>query len=128
MWSVLRLSVVVVLGFGPAGLLGLCLSMGPGLPPLERAGTELRSELVSAASQAIPTAELRLPFEQGKLRHVGFSDPGRHAPAARASVSSDGGLRNHGLADRRPMIRLICRGARVPHSSDEPPEQPRSLC
>lgn len=125
--SVLKRSFLGVLAFGSLGALGLCLSAGPSLCSFERVGTDLQSELHSASAHAIPTAELRRPLELGELRALGAAELGGFEAVVRAALRSAAGAGNQTHADKRHMIRLLCRGASVPHSSDDPPEPPRSL-
>jgi len=118
----------MVLTFGSVGAIGLCSSIGSSFRSFERVATELQAELASTASHAIPTSEIRLPVEQGELRRPTFSDSERRKPSIQPSRAPDFDSQNQTFADKRHSIRLMCRGPRASHASDEPPEQPRSLC
>ncbi len=122
----LRLVVVAVVGLGfSGGLPGGPLPDRP-VPGSGEVAGKLQLALISAAHNAVTEAEVRVPQEADSV------DPpeplharvDRDAPQAWALGAA---LRSRRvLSDQRPAIRLTYRGNRVPHSSDEPPERPRS--
>jgi len=122
----LRLVVVAVVGLAFSG----GLPGGPlpyrAVPGAGEVAGKLQLALISAACHAVAEAEVRLPQEAGSVEppeplHARVDRAAPHVWALRTA------LRSHRvLSDQRPAIRLTYRGTQVPHSSDEPPERPRS--
>lgn len=124
-WA-LRLLMVAVVGFGLGGG-----PHGGHLPYRSVRGSDegardLQSALISAARRAAAEAVVRLPEEAGAAEPSDLAGP-RLDRRATGTSDPSAAARNPGvLADQRTAIRLTYRGVRVPHSSDEPPERPRS--